>query len=200
MVEAISLISPLPLPALPTLPNWRVSIFISDAVTMDAVTPESSYDAGKAFGDFEARLADIADQLGETIPDNTSMAKFLGAKKKMEDVGKHDFFNPWWTILRDKGQGTLSYKGGWNLFDQIVMSLHLLQSVEVESGDGITSLDCLGKHLTGVYQTQFLVTCHFLEVLIILDIEYLFVYYALRSAKLVQIWGIDLPGRRLFSP
>ena len=59
-------------------------------------------------------------------PDNTSMAKFLGAKKKMEDVGKHDFFNPWWTILRDKGQGTLSYKGGWNLFDQIVMSRNLL--------------------------------------------------------------------------
>lgn len=52
---------------------WRVSIFISDAVTMDAVTPESSYDAGKAFGDFEARLADIADQLGETIPDFHNM-------------------------------------------------------------------------------------------------------------------------------
>ena len=59
-------------------------------------------------------------------PDNTSMAKYLGAKKKMEDVDKHDFFNPWWTILRDKGQGTLSYKGGWNLFDQIVMSRNLL--------------------------------------------------------------------------
>ncbi|MGM9672367.1 MAG: endonuclease/exonuclease/phosphatase family protein, partial [Bacteroidaceae bacterium] len=29
-------------------------------------------------------------------------------------------------ILRDKGQGTLSYKGGWNLFDQIVMSRNLL--------------------------------------------------------------------------
>lgn len=52
---------------------WRVSVFISDAVTMDAVTPDSSYDAGKAFGDFEARLAYIADQLGETIPDFHNM-------------------------------------------------------------------------------------------------------------------------------
>lgn len=52
---------------------WRVSVFISDAVTMETVTPDSSYDAGKAFGDFEARLADIADQLGETIPDFHNM-------------------------------------------------------------------------------------------------------------------------------
>lgn len=48
---------------------WRVSVFIDDAESLEAVTPESSYDAGKTFGDFEARLADIADQLGETIPD-----------------------------------------------------------------------------------------------------------------------------------
>ena len=52
---------------------WRVSVFIQDAQTFEAVTPSSSYDAGKAFGDFEARLADIADQLGETIPDFHNM-------------------------------------------------------------------------------------------------------------------------------
>ena len=52
---------------------WRMSVFISDAVTMETVTPDSSYDAGKAFGDFEARLAYIADQLGETIPDFHNM-------------------------------------------------------------------------------------------------------------------------------
>ena len=66
---------------------WRVSIFINDAVTMDAVTPESSYDAGKAFGDFEARLAYIADQLGETIPDfhNMSLRRDLLRKVYAED-------------------------------------------------------------------------------------------------------------------
>ena len=59
-------------------------------------------------------------------PDNVSMAKNLGARRKMADVGKHDFYNPWWDILRSQGQGTLSYQGGWNLFDQIVLSRNLL--------------------------------------------------------------------------
>ncbi|MDE5788737.1 MAG: endonuclease/exonuclease/phosphatase family protein [Bacteroidaceae bacterium] len=59
-------------------------------------------------------------------PDNTSMAKMLGARRKMKDVGEGDFFNPWWDVLRSQGQGTLSYQGGWNLFDQIVLSRNLL--------------------------------------------------------------------------
>ena len=59
-------------------------------------------------------------------PDNTSMAKYLGARRKMKDVGEYDFYNPWWDVLRSKGQGTLSYQGGWNLFDQIVLSRNIL--------------------------------------------------------------------------
>lgn len=59
-------------------------------------------------------------------PDNTSMAKYLGAKRKMKDVEDGDFFNPWWEVLRGKGQGTLAYDGGWNLFDQIVCSKNML--------------------------------------------------------------------------
>ena len=59
-------------------------------------------------------------------PDNASMAKYLGAKRKMKDVGDGDFYNPWWDVLRSKGQGTLSYQGGWNLFDQIVLSRNML--------------------------------------------------------------------------
>ena len=59
-------------------------------------------------------------------PDNTSMAKYLGAKRKMKDVGEGDFYNPWWDVLRGKSQGTLSYQGGWNLFDQIVLSKNML--------------------------------------------------------------------------
>lgn len=52
---------------------WRLSKFISDAVTVDTVNPEYSYHAGKAFGKFEAQVADITDQLGETIPDFHNM-------------------------------------------------------------------------------------------------------------------------------
>ena len=52
---------------------WRVSIFIKDAYTFETVNPEYSYYAGKAFGAFEAMLADIPDTLGETIPDFHNM-------------------------------------------------------------------------------------------------------------------------------
>lgn len=58
-------------------------------------------------------------------PDNKSL-KNLGGKRAMAKVKDGDFFNPWWEILRGQGQGTLSYQGGWNLFDQILMSRNLL--------------------------------------------------------------------------
>ncbi len=55
-------------------------------------------------------------------PDNDSMAKELRARRKTKNVEKGDFYNPWWDVLRSKGQGTLSYQGAWNLFDQVVVS------------------------------------------------------------------------------
>lgn len=47
---------------------WRMMVFINDSYTYQAVTPEYSYTAGLAFGDFQSMLADIEDDLGETIP------------------------------------------------------------------------------------------------------------------------------------
>ncbi len=52
---------------------WRVSIFIKDTFTYDLVDAHYSHLAGKAFGHFEAMLADIPDKLGETIPDFHNM-------------------------------------------------------------------------------------------------------------------------------
>ena len=52
---------------------WRMCAFIPDSLTLDAVTPESSYLVGLKFGEFEAMLADIPEQLGETIPDFHNM-------------------------------------------------------------------------------------------------------------------------------
>ena len=52
---------------------WRVSVFIKDAFTYELVDARYSYFAGKAFGHFEAMLADIPDTLGETIPDFHNM-------------------------------------------------------------------------------------------------------------------------------
>lgn len=52
---------------------WRVSVFIPRSQTLDAVTPESSYLVGMKFGEFQAMLADVPEQLGETIPDFHNM-------------------------------------------------------------------------------------------------------------------------------
>lgn len=52
---------------------WRMSVFIPDSVTRENVDEPNSYYAGKAFGNFEAMLTDIPEQLGETIPDFHNM-------------------------------------------------------------------------------------------------------------------------------
>jgi len=52
---------------------WRMMLFIPDAYTFEAVTPEYSRFAGEAFGNFQAMLVDIPDKLTETIPDFHNM-------------------------------------------------------------------------------------------------------------------------------
>ena len=52
---------------------WRMMVFIADSVTREDVTPDSAYDCGKAFGNFEKMLVDVPQQLGETIPDFHNM-------------------------------------------------------------------------------------------------------------------------------
>lgn len=59
-------------------------------------------------------------------PQDKSCAVALGAKKDIDKVEPHQFYNPWWKLL-DKGIGTLAYKGQWNLFDQIIVSGTLLK-------------------------------------------------------------------------
>lgn len=52
---------------------WRIMVFIPDTVSQTAVTPESSRIVGETFGNFQAMLADIPVQLGETIKDFHNM-------------------------------------------------------------------------------------------------------------------------------
>ena len=52
---------------------WRMSVFIPDTLTVNEVTPQSSYDCGRAFGHFEQQLTDLDEPLGETIPDFHNM-------------------------------------------------------------------------------------------------------------------------------
>ena len=70
---------------------WRVSVFIRGAHTYETVNPEYSYYAGKAFGAFEAMLADIPVTLGETIPDFHNMelrARQLHEAVSADPVGR----------------------------------------------------------------------------------------------------------------
>ena len=48
-------------------------VFIPRAQTFETVNAAYSYDAGKAFGHFQAMLSDLPEQLGETIPNFHNM-------------------------------------------------------------------------------------------------------------------------------
>ena len=52
---------------------WRLSVFIPRSITLERVDPETSYEAGKTFGQFEGMLSDLEEPLGETIPDFHNM-------------------------------------------------------------------------------------------------------------------------------
>ncbi len=82
-------------------------------------------------------------------PDDKSVAKVLNAKKKSSDVEAHGFYNPWWSVLRDKGIGTLAYKSNWNLFDQIIVSGNL-----ISENAGETELQFFKQH---VHNQEFLI-------------------------------------------
>lgn len=52
---------------------WRLMVYIPDTITKTDVTPETSNDVGRAFGEFQSMLADIPEKLGETIPNFHNM-------------------------------------------------------------------------------------------------------------------------------
>jgi len=65
-------------------------------------------------------------------PVNKSMTTALGAHANIEDVEVGGLYNPWYNILVKKGVGTLTYNGGWNLFDQIVMTSNMLNKKDAK--------------------------------------------------------------------
>lgn len=65
-------------------------------------------------------------------PSDKSTRVVLNAKKKEQDVKEGGLYNTMWSFF-DKGIGSLSYQGRWNLFDQIIISKSLL-------GDNYSSL------------------------------------------------------------
>ena len=71
-------------------------------------------------------------------PQDPSCSRALNARREIKDViDNYGVYNPWWKIL-DKGIGTLAYKGGWNLFDQIVMTGHVTRYYESKEKPQLT--------------------------------------------------------------
>ena len=68
-------------------------------------------------------------------PFDESLRSGLRARRKIEDVKPGDMYNPWWQILLD-GRGTLSYQGGWNLFDQIIMTPNCIDPSDFDKKKG----------------------------------------------------------------
>jgi len=53
---------------------WRVCLFIPRSKSVEEITPDSSYETGKAFGEFHFMLSDLPEGiLGETIPNFHNM-------------------------------------------------------------------------------------------------------------------------------
>ena len=59
-------------------------------------------------------------------PSNKSIKNVLGAEPDRAEVGLKEMYNPMATLSK-KGIGSLAYRDGWNLFDQILVSNALVQ-------------------------------------------------------------------------
>ncbi|HBL79937.1 endonuclease/exonuclease/phosphatase family protein [Aequorivita vladivostokensis] len=57
-------------------------------------------------------------------PTNQSVKDILKAKSEREDMKLKELYNPMEDMFK-KGLGTLAYRDGWNLFDQIIISTEL---------------------------------------------------------------------------
>ncbi len=78
-------------------------------------------------------------------PFNKSVSQVLGAVKDISKTQDGGFYNPFWEKL-DKGIGSYIYRGGWNLFDQIIVNKNLV--------DGACGVRFLGAE---VLNKQFLI-------------------------------------------
>lgn len=59
-------------------------------------------------------------------PINESVCEHLRAKENKKQVKKGDLFNPLQSYF-SKGEGSLAYKGKWNLFDQIILTKSVMK-------------------------------------------------------------------------
>lgn len=77
-------------------------------------------------------------------PFNKSVSQTLGAVRDIKKISRPGYFNPFWEKL-DRGIGSYIYRGGWNLFDQIIVNSNLV--------DGVCGVKYMGAE---VWNKQFL--------------------------------------------
>lgn len=58
---------------------------------------------------------------------DASLVEVMGAKGKIKELQRGDFFNPYFQMLR-AGLGTLAYQDAWNLFDNICVTENLVNA------------------------------------------------------------------------
>lgn len=61
-------------------------------------------------------------------PFNKSVAEVIGAKESEAEVAENGFYNPLAKLHNPDDTGTLTYRGKWNLFDQILISEDLIDN------------------------------------------------------------------------
>ena len=59
-------------------------------------------------------------------PFNKSLMSVIGAWGDAASLDEDGFYNPMFVLHNPNNQGTLTYRGKWNLFDQIILSEDLL--------------------------------------------------------------------------
>lgn len=100
---------------------WRVMDFITDSYTQEAVTPQSAYDAGCSFGDFEALLADLKEPIGEIIPNFHNIefrlqqldeATAADAAGRMKDLEVQEYVRKIKTYAQEMCLGERLYRAG----------------------------------------------------------------------------------------
>ncbi|MCH5214778.1 MAG: endonuclease/exonuclease/phosphatase family protein [Muribaculaceae bacterium] len=69
-------------------------------------------------------------------PYNKSVAEVIGAVKNISDCHEGGYFNPFWKKY-DDGIGSYIYRGGWDLFDQIIVNYNLVKGL-----NGLTYKNC----------------------------------------------------------
>lgn len=58
-------------------------------------------------------------------PHDKSLSEVLGAVRDIEKTEENGFYNPFWEKL-DRGYGSYIYRGGWDLFDQIIVNKNIV--------------------------------------------------------------------------